>query len=300
MTALTRDENGEAPAPHTVGELLAAGAVPAVLRLLAVPTPTGARCLLIAFDLLHLISQEPPGLAAIAATRCALPLMTALCVAWGKMETPELRSNILGVISNVIGRQPGQGGGFLSAGIAGELAKSLRSPRVRMECALAMDLVEKLVRFNPGAGDTLMAEGVLKLIHDIAVGAALAPPPGPASDRGLGEETLPAVPAIAILKVEAAHANALLGQIAGNCGDAEETATGVGDRVPDMQGRGSADGPPPRPKAMATRSSRRVCCMCGVVSEKHFRVCSRCREARYCGRDCQKAHWPVHKLECRG
>mmetsp|Transcript_29165 Transcript_29165/g.40940 ORF Transcript_29165/g.40940 Transcript_29165/m.40940 type:complete len:250 (-) Transcript_29165:57-806(-) len=26
--------------------------------------------------------------------------------------------------------------------------------------------------------------------------------------------------------------------------------------------------------------------------------CAKCREARYCGKDCQKAHWKVHKTEC--
>ena len=27
--------------------------------------------------------------------------------------------------------------------------------------------------------------------------------------------------------------------------------------------------------------------------------CPTCLEARYCGRACQLAHWPVHKKECR-
>ena len=41
-----------------------------------------------------------------------------------------------------------------------------------------------------------------------------------------------------------------------------------------------------------------VCTGCG----KHavgLRACARCRAARYCSRECQAAHWPQHKRECR-
>ena len=30
-----------------------------------------------------------------------------------------------------------------------------------------------------------------------------------------------------------------------------------------------------------------------------LKVCEGCRNARYCGRQCQKAHWKQHKKECR-
>lgn len=30
-----------------------------------------------------------------------------------------------------------------------------------------------------------------------------------------------------------------------------------------------------------------------------LRACSRCRTARYCSRECQAAHWPQHKRECK-
>jgi hypothetical protein len=54
------------------------------------------------------------------------------------------------------------------------------------------------------------------------------------------------------------------------------------------------------PHAKVRRPSRRrVCCMCGAVSEQKFQVCTGCKRAAYCGRACQAAHWPVHKIECR-
>ena len=28
------------------------------------------------------------------------------------------------------------------------------------------------------------------------------------------------------------------------------------------------------------------------------RTCNRCKKARYCNRECQKAHWAIHKLVC--
>jgi hypothetical protein len=52
--------------------------------------------------------------------------------------------------------------------------------------------------------------------------------------------------------------------------------------------------------ARVRRPSRRVCVMCGTVSKQRFQVCTRCRTAAYCGKDCQAAHWPVHKGQCRG
>ena len=38
------------------------------------------------------------------------------------------------------------------------------------------------------------------------------------------------------------------------------------------------------------------CGNCGK-SESHM-VCSGCKKIRYCGRDCQKEHWKVHKKTC--
>lgn len=40
------------------------------------------------------------------------------------------------------------------------------------------------------------------------------------------------------------------------------------------------------------------CKGCGAVVVGKMMQCSRCKNARYCGAACQKAHWPKHKLEC--
>ena len=48
------------------------------------------------------------------------------------------------------------------------------------------------------------------------------------------------------------------------------------------------------------RQRRPVCAACGstVPKLRVFKVCSGCDTARYCDRECQTAHWPVHKQEC--
>ncbi len=43
------------------------------------------------------------------------------------------------------------------------------------------------------------------------------------------------------------------------------------------------------------------CGACGKVEEKRgeFKSCSRCQAMKYCGRECQKADWKVHKKVCK-
>ncbi len=43
---------------------------------------------------------------------------------------------------------------------------------------------------------------------------------------------------------------------------------------------------------------------CGLCEKKEtscgeFMNCSRCKKVAYCGRECQKKHWKVHKRECK-
>ena len=48
--------------------------------------------------------------------------------------------------------------------------------------------------------------------------------------------------------------------------------------------------------------SKGMCAGCGATSQPNGRGllrCSKCEEVYYCGKDCQAAHWPAHKLDCR-
>ena len=38
---------------------------------------------------------------------------------------------------------------------------------------------------------------------------------------------------------------------------------------------------------------------CHLPAEGKLLCCSRCQTARYCGRECQKSHWPEHREECK-
>lgn len=44
--------------------------------------------------------------------------------------------------------------------------------------------------------------------------------------------------------------------------------------------------------------SAEVCSFCGHGSAV-LKWCSRCRGARYCGSECQRSHWPLHKNKCK-
>jgi len=48
---------------------------------------------------------------------------------------------------------------------------------------------------------------------------------------------------------------------------------------------------------MATPTER-CCALCGAAVFRP-QVCSQCRQVRYCGRDCQRGHWALHRKECR-
>jgi len=43
----------------------------------------------------------------------------------------------------------------------------------------------------------------------------------------------------------------------------------------------------------------RTCDICGSLSKEILLGCGACRKYRYCSKECQRAHWPEHKLECR-
>ena len=51
------------------------------------------------------------------------------------------------------------------------------------------------------------------------------------------------------------------------------------------------------PDASISVSCVSPCVVCGKAD--HTRACSGCKLTAYCGRDCQKKHWPQHKAVCR-
>jgi len=50
-----------------------------------------------------------------------------------------------------------------------------------------------------------------------------------------------------------------------------------------------------QPEGLCTKEK---CSYCSRNSED-LKRCSRCHSVQYCGRDCQRKHWPTHKRECR-
>lgn len=49
--------------------------------------------------------------------------------------------------------------------------------------------------------------------------------------------------------------------------------------------------------SMPVSSQQIRCSFCS--NSGTLKKCLRCGEARYCGRDCQTKHWPIHKAECK-
>lgn len=53
-----------------------------------------------------------------------------------------------------------------------------------------------------------------------------------------------------------------------------------------------------KPKAPETPKEEKNCTNCRNPLQKSF-LCKNCKKVRYCGRDCQVAHWKSgHKAEC--
>ena len=44
---------------------------------------------------------------------------------------------------------------------------------------------------------------------------------------------------------------------------------------------------------------RHQCAHCGKADNGTLKKCTACSQVLYCGRECQKAHWPAHKTECK-
>ncbi len=65
--------------------------------------------------------------------------------------------------------------------------------------------------------------------------------------------------------------------------------------TPDLELVGTTD---PRKKPMHNLGPCRNL-MCPTDFVDKTRKCSRCKQATYCSADCQKAHWPLHKKQCK-
>ena len=52
-----------------------------------------------------------------------------------------------------------------------------------------------------------------------------------------------------------------------------------------------------RTRMVDGRVIEKVCAVCGLADAK-LRHCSRCNSVYYCGKNCQKTHWPEHKAVC--
>ncbi len=361
LTVLLGDGGpGGQPDPSAVEQMLAAGAVPALLRLMA--TPHGPKevknlgypledhdnedereeeAAIAAFKPLRLMACDPRGEAAIAAADCAGPLVAALGAAFNlplpdgddashDASTRDVRSDVVAVIGKLIEGRPGLGRAFLAAGIVREVGTFLGPARAGTERNLAMQLAEKLLKCVPGACNVMRAEGVFAKIHQLTLPAAPASgKPGSHRDvgtgkgntvplrsrgslrdegagEGAGEGRLPLKSMSGFSEAEAAQATALLCLAACHCGGVLEVGKNTdGVSIRYTGNSVTVSNPVPREDARPAatsgpRPSRKVCSMCGAASEKPLQVCTRCRGARYCGRTCQAAHWPVHKRECRG
>jgi hypothetical protein len=51
-------------------------------------------------------------------------------------------------------------------------------------------------------------------------------------------------------------------------------------------------------KANIKASNKCASPSCGIESVS-MKLCSKCKDVYYCGRDCQVAHWPDHKARCK-
>ncbi|KZT69925.1 hypothetical protein DAEQUDRAFT_668663, partial [Daedalea quercina L-15889] len=61
---------------------------------------------------------------------------------------------------------------------------------------------------------------------------------------------------------------------------------------------GTKEGRPDVGDAWMNKNARE-CANCQVVKDKALLVCSRCKLINYCSKECQKKHWPKHKVWCK-
>lgn len=228
ITLLIADTTQQ-PVSGAVDEVLAAGAVPILLRILGCQSELAKH----AVALLHVISCDPCGAAAIITADYVRPLVTAVDLSFDCRRLvsstdcymPDTRSDVVDMISNIVEQRPEQGDALFAAGLAAQLATVLSSPPDEVGRYFAMQLVENLSRHVPGACQVLMAAGVLAEIQKLAVATPAYTESGCAADIP-GAESHPLLCKIpeAVTEPEAARASALLSRLADYCGGLLEIA----------------------------------------------------------------------------
>jgi hypothetical protein len=255
LTLLVRNggPDGE-PDPQALDEMLAAGGVPALLRITSLSDNTALAVL----ALLHLIVREPRAEAEVAAADCAGPLVTALGAAFKSpindvrnRAKADIRAHVVGLISRLVDGRPHLGRALLRAGMLGEVARFLTPAHDVVERKLAMQLTENLIRHTPGACEAMKAEGVLMNLHQLAFGA-----PQAVGDQtlGTGEGARDMHATGAIPEAESLQARAVLCIAADHCGGLLEVGVVDGeplrytvDGVMPLNPETSDASPPPTP-----------------------------------------------------
>jgi hypothetical protein len=266
LTSLVlNDGPNREPNPCAVDDMLAAGAVPSLLNIMASLRKDAA---VVAFELLDVIARDPRGKAAIAAADSAGPLVITLSAA---LDAPavdavddtarDVRADIVSMIGRLVEGWPGAGEPFLAAGLLQEIGNMLAPRRPMTERKLAMELAEKLICHTPSACAAMEAEGVFTKIHGLTFGG----PKGVAVDSLKRDKEAHLMEATAAsLDAEPSQARGVLCMAAGYCGGTLEVGTGEGEPMrytADIGGpRSSAtpeDPPPegPRTPEAAVRQS---------------------------------------------
>ena len=78
----------------------------------------------------------------------------------------------------------------------------------------------------------------------------------------------------------------------------------VADAAPTLQGvaiYAFGDAPPSKSSTKKEWRTKQTCANCGVTAKEKGKLlkCAKCRDATYCSRACQTAHWQVHKKRCK-
>jgi hypothetical protein len=51
-------------------------------------------------------------------------------------------------------------------------------------------------------------------------------------------------------------------------------------------------------KTETKKGKKNICAMCSALGDQ-MKLCAKCKQVRYCSAACQKAHWKVHKVDCK-